>query len=188
MHSQTIRFLRYGLWMAALATVASGGCRCERHVGVTDDIQIDRPTLVELNPDAPRPDIEFPTELHQDDQGFNRFVARALEVCRLGDYDGFRELFGMEFEPTPEANFRNVWHNVKSVAVRKIIRGPQQVPHYYVFAEVELRRPDRRGQDLRDIWVMVYREHDRWCLGAPSQDVLRQLRILKDEAAERSTL
>jgi hypothetical protein len=186
MHSQTIRILRNGLWVAALATVAIGGCRCERNVAAPDDVQIDRPPLAELDPDAPRPAVDFPAELHLDDQGFNSFVVQALDVCRLGDYDGFRELFGMEYEPTPEANFRRVWHNVSSVAVRRIIRGPQQMPHYYVRAEVGLRRPDRRGQDLRDIWVMVYHEHDRWCLGAPSQDVLRRLRMLKDDPAEES--
>lgn len=183
MHLRMGRFLRFSLWTAALVTGAVGGCRCERHIGAPDDMQIDRPPLVELNPDAPRPDIDFPSDLHLDEPGFNDFVVRALEVCRLGDYDGFRQLFGMDYEPTSEENFRKVWHNVKSVEVRRIVRGPQEAPYYYVYAQVRLRNPDSRGQSLRDIWVMVYKEHDQWCLGAPSQEVLGQLRVLETAPA-----
>ena len=163
------RILRHGLWTAALVTVSVGGCECERHVGAPDDMQIDRPPIAEQDPDAPRPAVDFPAELHLDDPSFNKFVIRALEVCRLGDYDGFRQLFGTAYEPASEESFRKVWHNVRTVEVRQVVRAPQQVPHYYLYARVRLRAPDRKGQDLRDIWVMVFQEDDRWCLGAPSQ-------------------
>jgi len=173
----------YGLWAALLVGGTIGGCKCSRDVAVEPDRQIDRPSIVQLDPDAPRPDVDFPPELHLDDPSFNRFVVHALEVCRQGDYDGFRQLFGTAYEPTTHDNFRKVWGNVKSIQVRRVVKGPQETPHYYLYGRIRLREPDRKGQDRRDIWVMVFRETDQWRLGAPSQDIVDRLRMLETSPA-----
>jgi len=150
----------YGLWVATLVGSTLGGCKCGRDVAVA--------------------------RLHLDDPSFNQFVTQTLEVCRRGDYDGFRQLFGSAYEPTSEAKFVKVWSNVKAIEVRRIVQGPQETPHYYVYARVRLREPDRKQQDERDIWVTVYRESGRWRLGVPSQEIIEQLRMLETAPADET--
>jgi hypothetical protein len=166
-----------------LAGSTLGGCKCGRDVAVEDEGRIDRPSIAELYPDVPRPKVDFPAHSQINDPSFNRFMKKTLEICQRGDYDGFRQLFGPAYEPTSKTKFDKVWRNVKNIEVRRIVQGPQETPHYYVFARVRLREPDRQQQKERDIWVMGYKRSGRWRLGVPSQDVIDQLRSLETAPA-----
>ena len=169
------RFLKI-LWVALLAGTLPGGCRCSRDVAVDEGPEINKKPIIEENPEAPRPGVLFPAEFRQDDASLNAFVERALTVCYQGDYDAFRQLFGMTFQPPAEAEFKRVWHGVKSIEVTRIQAGPQKEPHYYVLAKVLLRAPDQKGRQERTVPVMVFQEAGQWRLGPPPQEAIDLLR------------
>lgn len=160
-----------------------GGCRCSRDVAVNEGPEIDKKPLIEADPDAPRPQIDFPADVRQEDPTLNAFVDRVLQICYQGDYDAFRQLFGTAYEPTPEADFKQVWLGVQSIEVTRIYPGPQKEPHYYVLAKVRLRKADGKGREDRSVPVMVFKEAGQWRVGPPPQGAIEQMRVLESQPA-----
>ncbi len=153
-------------WAAMLGACVLGGCRCSRDTPAPDGAQIDRPALVEQTPDAPRPAVLFPAKVHEGDASLNEFIGRVLQVCQLGDYDAFRQLFGSMYEPTSFANFRRIWPQVKEIEVQRIHAGPGDPPEVYVVeAQARLRQADRKGREAVNLPIMIFQESGHWRLG-----------------------
>ncbi len=164
-----IRFL----WVFGLAVCTMGGCECSGNRKAEDGPQIDRPDLARQIPGAPRPMVVFPADCRQADATVNKFIEHCLDVCARGDYDAYRQLFGVDYRPTSEADFKKVWQGVKGVTVRKVFPRPKDPLHrWYVLAKVELRNPDSKGRQERDVPLMVFKEGDMWRLGpVPREDI-----------------
>ncbi len=171
------------LFAAAVTAWFLGGCRCGRDINVSDGPEINKPPLSKEDPDAPRPAVLFPPALRQTDPTLNAFIERVLTICSRGDYDGFRELFGSAYEPTREEQFKKVWYGVESVEVAQVQVGPEKQPHYYVMAQVRLRKPDRKGREDRSVPVMVFKEAGEWRVGPPPQGAIDRLRALESQPA-----
>ena len=153
-------------WAMVLASCVVGGCRCSRDDSDASDAQIDRQTLVEEAPHAPRPHVIFPAGVHGGDASLNAFVEHVLQVCQMGDYDAFRQLFGSIYEPTSLANFRRIWPQVKEIEIQRIHAGEGDPPAVYVVeAQARLRQEDRKGRKEVNLPIMIFREGDHWRLG-----------------------
>lgn len=170
--------------LAFLASWTMGGCECSQDVAVSTGPRIDTPTIVEEKPDAPRPAVLFPDSLRAEDATLNRFVEEAMAVCRQGDYDRFRQLFGTAYEPVGLADFRRVWHDVESIEILSLHPAKGEPPRYYViFAKARLRHPDQKGRAERIIPVMVFREGEDWRMGSAPREVVERLRPLATPSA-----
>ena len=109
-------------WATAIAVGNIGGCKCERDVA--DEPKIETTPIVDVDPTAPSPTVEFPAHLRSNDATLNAFVEHALKVCARGDYDGFRQLFAAACPPRGLSDFERVWHAAKELAVADLRRGP----------------------------------------------------------------
>ena len=167
---------------AALSVCLAAGWGCSRDATVDEGPAIDKKPISTEDPNAPQPDVLFPDALRQSDRTLNEFIVKVLDICKRGDYDAFRQLFGTAYQPTPEDQFKRVWYGVKSVEVTRVEVGPQKEPHYYVLATVRLRKP-RKGQDERSVPVMVFKESGTWRVGPPSQEAIQALRSLESQPA-----
>lgn len=155
---------------------------CSRDAGVDEGPEINKKPISEEDPEAPRPVVNFPPHLRQQDPTLNAFIEKVLTICSVGDYDAFRQLFGTAYQPTDEKQFRQVWYNVGSVDVMLVQAGRQKEPHYYVLAKVRLRTP-RNGRQERSVPVMVFKEADEWRVGPPPKAAIEELRALETQPA-----
>ena len=180
-----IRGLLRLFFAAALAGCLMGGCRCGRDATLSDGPEIDKKPLAEEYPNAPRPEVSFPARLRQQDLTLNAFIEHVLSICVRGDYDAYRQLFGTAYQPTREAQFKQVWEGVKSVEVTQVHAGPEKEQRYYVLARVHLRVL-KKGRTERSVPVMVFKEGAEWRVGPAPQQVIEQLRTLDTQPATAS--
>ncbi len=151
-----------------------GGCKCGRDVAAPDEVSIDQPALSDQNPNVPQPEIHFPHELKTDDPTLNQFVLKILDICNKGDYDGYRQLFGTAYTPTPKTNFEHVWQQVRMIRVVRIEKHPRRdPPEYYLHARIILRQPDRQNRTERNVIIMMFKEDGEWRLGSAPKEVSR---------------
>ena len=157
--------------LAGLFVVVPAGCKRQASADGDDNIHV--PPITVTTPDAPAPEIEFPQQLKTDDVTVNEFIRKALDACRTGDYDTFRQLFGVTAELPEEQQFGHVWKGVKSIRVAgtyKDDKHGQQPPEYYVHIVVQLRQPDRYDRTERQAVIWLFREGDQWRMSpAPSE-------------------
>lgn len=177
--SPTVRLV---LLLACMACLTKG-CECSRDIEVDEGGGIDKPSISKGNPDAPRPEIEFPDTLRQQDESLNLFIEKALQVCHNGDYDAFRQLFGTSYNPPSDADFQRVWHGVKDIRIERIYRGKGDPPKYYVLAVVNLRKPDSKLREQRTAPLMVFQEQGRWRLGPAPGEVVERIHALETQPA-----
>ena len=172
-------------WGVALVAGSMGGCECGEDVLVKTGGRIDRETIAEKDPQAPRPGVVFPKKALTDDTTLNEFITKALEVCHRGDYDGFRQLFGTAYRPPDQRSFERVWAGVRDITVASI-RGPgrETPPEYYAHAVVRLRQPDRKDRQKRDVVVKVFREAGDWRLGEAPKEIVRKILIASSRPAD----
>jgi hypothetical protein len=181
--------------LGVLLFAAIGGCK--RQANTEADDEINRQKLIETNPNAPV--IIFPEQFKTDDVTVNEFIRTTLEACRTGDYDQFRQCFGVTIQPPSDNQFSHVWQSVKEIRVaNKVITrrelaaiaaaklgkplppaapevgGRHEPQEYYVHVVVQLRRPDRRERTERQAVVSVFKEGDRWRM-APAEGAIQGL-------------
>lgn len=172
------RWLMLGLrrtsYAICLILAHFGTSGCSRDAGGVDEAVIDKPPIVELDPQADRPVTYFPRDTRTRDTEVDRFIDHVLTICEKGDYDGFRQAFGTAYQaPSPE-EFARVWHGVEEIRVEVIYEEPADPPRYFVYGHVRFREEDRRGRVDRPFVIMLFREVDRWRLApAPSEIVAR---------------
>ncbi len=160
--------------LAVLGLAGWGGWACQKDVGASDEAEIDLPTLVENRPHAPRPATYFPGDLQVDDVKVNQFINRMLKVCEEGDYDGFRQRFGIAYAPPDRVKFENIWHGVREIRIEDLRAAPSDPPVYYLYVVVKLRKPDSEGRMERPIVVMLFQETDEWRMGPASKEIVRK--------------
>lgn len=165
------------LWAAGLLACTVGGCECSGNRKTDEGPRIDRPDLARQIPSAPRPVVLFPPDCRQPDATVNNFIEHCLDVCSRGDYDAYRQLFGVDYRPTSEADFKKVWQGIKGVTVRRVFPSPEVPPRCYILAKVELRHPDSKGRRERDVPLMVFKEGDAWRLGPAPKNVVEMMRV-----------
>lgn len=174
------------LLLAAFCAAGSvGGCKCGRDVAAPDEITIDQPTLIQQNPNVPQPEINFPQELKTEDPSFNQFVLTMLDICNKGDYDGYRQLFGTAYTPTPRTNFESVWQQIRVIQVVRIEKHPRKdPPEYYLHARIVLRQPDRQNRTERNAIIMIFKEEGEWRLGSAPKEVSRAMLAADSQPAD----
>lgn len=159
-----------GGMVVALLAVTAVGCRRQSSAGGDDPMHPNK--LKDDHPDLPTPEVIFPDQLKTDNVGANEFIRKALESCHTGDYDAFRQLFGVTAEPPEQEQFGHVWKGVQSIRVAGTYKDdrPDQPPEYYVHVVVQLRQPDRYDRKERQAVIWLFREGDEWRLApAPSE-------------------
>ncbi|HOB73022.1 MAG TPA: hypothetical protein PKG54_00725 [Phycisphaerae bacterium] len=155
----------------AAVFLLAGLTGCERNTSTENDGMIDNPPLVDEFQGSPAPTVAFPEHLKTGDVVLNEFIRKALDCCAKGDYDRFRQLFGISYQP-PDANqFRKLWQGVKLVKIEGIYHDQRQPNDYYVHAVIELRKPDRRDRSERQAVIWVFREGDEWRIGPAPSDI-----------------
>ncbi len=148
----------------------AGLAGCKRQASADADDEINKQKLIVTEPTVEPPAVIFPEQLKTDDVTVNEFIRKALEACRQGDYDMFRQLFGVTEQAPTGAQFDHVWKDVKEIAVRRIYTGKQQPLDYYVHVVVLLRQPDKYERTERQAVIWVFKEGDNWHLApAPSE-------------------
>ncbi|GMV96885.1 MAG: hypothetical protein HRF43_09175 [Phycisphaerae bacterium] len=158
---------------ALLLLAATLGCKPSASPEQDDEIKV-RP-LGEA-PHAQRPRVLFPDDLHVEDDTVNQFISHALQTVEEGDYDRFRQIFGIHFPPPDEAQFRRVWRSVQEVAVARVFQERGKPNEYYVYVVVKLREPDRHDRTQRDVPVLIHQEEGRWRLGEVPAEMVRRIR------------
>lgn len=163
------RRTRLLLWLAlapAVVWVVAAACRPA--------------SQAEPGPEAAPPEkpqiLDFPAELHADDQAVNAFLRRVIETCASGDYDAFRLLWSARDDPFPRDQFHRAWQSVQKVRIVALrpFREPQTGELLYAArAHVELDPSVREPQ--RDVTILLIRERGRWQLTTPPRDLPDQL-------------
>ena len=180
--------------LVALCVAGSSGCKRQ---GNTDaDDQIHQPPITAANPKAESPEVIFPEPFKTDDVTVNEFIRKALETCRTGDYDTFRQLFGVTIQPPSDNQFVHVWQAVKEIRVADKVLSRQELAailaakqgkklptagepsggrrepsEYYVHVVVQLRRPDRRERTERQAVVSVFKEDEKWHMAPAASEI-----------------
>jgi len=120
--------------------------------------------------------LDFPTELHADDQSVNAFVREVIETCASGDYEAFRLLWSIRDDPFPRDQFYRAWqsvHKVEVTGMRKMRNPADQGIVYAVAARVDLdpgvREPQRR------VVILLIKEKDAWRLTRPPEGLAEEL-------------
>jgi len=124
-------------------------------------------------PPAQEPQIlDFPAELHAEDESVNAFVRQVIETCASGDYDAFRLLWSARDDPFPRDQFHRAWQSVQKVKIVSLrpFRAPETRELLYaVRAHVRLDPSVREPE--RDVTILLVRNGGRWQLTSPPRDV-----------------
>lgn len=173
----TCIFLVAVVTAVAAAFLYDRGCSWTPPTASPPEDVINTPAMINAHPEIPPPEITMPADQRPDDPAVAAFIDRALDVCRRGDYDGYRELFGSRYEPTPLPDFRRIWRQVASLEVLKIHRVPPAQPQFYLVENrVKLREKDRRGREEVYLPVMIFQESGQWRLGPVPEELRERLR------------
>jgi len=171
----TIKHIFRIIWGMLLTSCIMGGCECQRDVIVDEGPTIDKPALADVNPQVERPYTHFPSELHTEDLGLNRFVENALKTCEKGDYDAFRQLFGTSYTPTEYEAFDRVWRNVGEIRVKGLGTDKTKTDSYYLYAVVKLRKADDKDRVRRDAVLTIFKESGEWRLGPAPKEIVQKV-------------
>ena len=147
-----------------LLTSASG-CREEENAPATPPSKPATESATELI---------FPDSLRVADESVSIFVRTALGQCANGNYEAFRGLWSARQDPISRAEFEEGWQAVHRIEVRGLqkvlLAGDQDAaasePVYVLLVEVALDPAAKAGKraPLREIVMMLVREHDQWRL------------------------
>jgi len=127
--------------------------------------------MVQKDPDAARPTVLFPEQFKTDDVLLNTFIRKAMDSCAEGDYDKFRQLFGVTYEPPDGVQFERVWKGVKEIRIAGIHQDPSRPLDYYVHIVVQLRQPDRLDRTERQAVIWIFKEADEWRMAPAPGDI-----------------
>lgn len=163
--------------LLAFAPLLAGVAGCEDDSTASGGSLLDDEKISSKHPDSERPAVIFPIEHQTENVLLNEFIRKTLEICADGDYDRFRQLFGISYRPPGAPEFERVWLGVKEIAVTGIYAGRREPPEYFVNATVRLRKPDRQGKAEREVWVWVFREAEEWRIGPTPRDVVRRYKV-----------
>lgn len=161
--------------LAVLLLAGLAGCKGE--ASAENDGEIDPPPLIEEYPDKEPPAVLFPEELKTDDVVLNQFIHNGLDCCAKGDYDRFRQLFGVSYQPPDADRFKKLWQGVRLVRIAGIYHDARRPNDYYVHAVVELRKADRRDRSERQAVIWVFKEGEEWRLGPAPSDIVGRVLV-----------
>jgi hypothetical protein len=155
------------------AVLLTGGCK--------EDSVKDSAPPVQLAAQPAAAELIFPEGLRVGDESVNQFVRTALTQCASGNYEAFRALWSAKRDPISRSEFEEGWHAVHRVEVRglqkAILEADAKEGHqetvYALLVEVQLNPEARVGQraPLREIVLMLVREHDQWRLAPAPKDM-----------------
>lgn len=158
---------------AAIAILAwAPGCRDE-----------DKPATAPPTkpPGGQAAELIFPDSLRASDEAVNIFVRTALTQCAGGNYESFRALWSARQDPISRGEFEEGWQAVQRIEVRglqKVLLAADQEnataePVYVLLVEVALDPAAKAGkrEPLREIVLMLTREHDQWRLASAPKDM-----------------
>lgn len=182
MHQPLWTFAGAGIWVTTAVMVLLAGC--DRKTDAENDGLIDSPSLTEIHPEQEPPTVIFPNDLKTEDVVLNEFIRTALDACAKGDYDQFRELFGVTFQPPDQDRFTKLWQGIKQIKVVGVYAGQPQPPEYYVHVVVHLRRPDRTDRTERQAVVWIFREGDEWRMGPARSEITNRILRASTQPAE----
>jgi len=168
------------LWLVGALT----GCKRQATANPDADGDMHKRQNILAHPDWPKPTVEFPQQLQTDDVAVNEFIHSALESCKTGDYDKFRELFGVTADVPEAPQFDHAWQGVKSIRVVGTKKGPQDPPEYYVHLVVELRQPDRYERTERQAVMSVFREANQWRMAPAPSEIQRLILFANTQPGE----
>jgi hypothetical protein len=158
-------------WVVAV-TFACTGCR---RGSETDEAEIDVPTIVEQDPTADRPSVDFPPSCQQADAKLNAFITQVLKVCEEGDFDGFCQFMGTTERPPSQDDFKRLWHGIGRISVKSVRGTESEPPQYFVHAVARLRKPDNEKRTERDIVIRVFKEADEWRISGAPKEIVRKV-------------
>ncbi len=160
------------LWTAALLVGSADGCKCGKDQGEKPSGPLDTPPIAVSNPQASAPDIVFPARWRSRDAAMNSFIESTLKVAAQGDYDGFRQLFGMANMPPSRQEFQRIWEAVEAITVAGVYGDGPEPEKYFLHALVKRRQPDRKGRLTLNVVVTVFQEAGQWRLGPAPKEVV----------------
>lgn len=165
----------------ALTALSFVACREEPSSRPAQDSAEPAPGDMIRTGDEPPPNIVFPDAQRAEDPTVNEFLQGLMTSCAKGDYMAYRLAVASQYDPLPRANFERVWHAIKEVRIRRLMRvaGPStraadsapdagpKGPIYGVHATVTMR-DERRAKAVREVVVLLVREAGEWKLGPPA--------------------
>ena len=169
-------------WLILLVGGVIGGCECQR--SAEKETNLEPPPIIEKDPNADRPMVNFPGQCRTKDAVLNKFIEQAVTICAQGDYEGFRQLFSTSFSPPSKAEFERIWYEVQSVDIVSTHPGKEDPPEYYVHATVRLRKPDSHGRKQREAVVAVFKEADEWRMAPPAKEFVRKVLMADSQPAQ----
>lgn len=126
-------------------------------------------------------ELLFPDALRVADDSVNQFVRTALTQCAKGKYEAFRALWSARRDPISRGEFEEGWHAVHRIEVKGLQKvllesdpnAKASEPVYVLLVEVALDEAARVGQrePLREIVLMLVKEHDQWRLAAAPKEM-----------------
>jgi hypothetical protein len=119
--------------------------------------------------------LDFPAEIHVEDESVNEFIGQVISICTAGDYEAFRLMWSAKEEPFPRDDFHKAWRSVRRVkvlALRKVMDEEKNLM-YVARANVELD-PDIR-EPHREVIIMMVREDNQWRMRQPPKHVVQAL-------------
>lgn len=171
-----------------LACIAGnlGGCQCRQDIAAGSGPELDTPIIADQRRDTPKPICTFPDSLRTENIILNQFIENSLLICARGDYDGFRQLFGTDYRPPGLRDFERIWQAVERIDVEGVYRDPAHADHYYVYAKVHRRIPDRKQRTMREAVVMAYLEAGHWRMGNAPREAVNKILTAHRRAATQS--
>lgn len=132
---------------------------------------------------APPPKrLVFPDALRVEDDSVNRFVEEAMEICVGGDYEPFRLLWSVEYEPIDRAHFEKHWQSIQRIDVLALEGDPDPDARRYALCADVVFDPDALPPDhelqndpRRRVVLLIIHEQDRWRLTRASKPVRQWL-------------
>lgn len=130
-------------------------------------------------PEPPRARLIFPDSLRVAEEDINLFVRNTLSQCAAGDYDAFRSIWTAKQKPISREEFQEGWHSVDKVEVQALQKAlveldensPRETVYVLLVAvSLDPNRKAGKREPLREIVLMIVREHDQWRIaGAPKE-------------------
>lgn len=173
----------FGCVAAMLWVALAAGCKDDWAA----DNSMDPKPIVEDQPDAEPPRIQFPPEARQEDASLNAEIEQVLKVCEQGDYDGFCKRFGIAEVPPSYDEFKRIWHGVREISIQSVHAGREDPLEYFVHAVIKLRQEDNQKRTQRDIVVRVFKEMGEWRISGASKDAVRKVLMADTQPAPGST-
>jgi hypothetical protein len=146
---------RYPTLLAALLCGAVIGCDRKSNSKTP-------PPATSFSPPVARPaklpDFGFARpEIETKHEAAGAFVRHFIETCRVGDYEGYRELVSRFEPPEPRERFERLYFGVKAITVESIEPVPGDSERFLVISRVEFDPEAKKYHDRR-LAILVVRE------------------------------